>query len=48
MRKIKTYMDKLMNNKEFRERFDEEYQNICIGENMKILIIKQQKPAEQF
>ena len=31
MRKAKTYMDKLMINKEFRERFDEEYQNICIG-----------------
>ena len=34
MRKTKTYMDKLMNNKEFRKRFDEEYQNICIGEQI--------------
>jgi len=34
MRKTKTYMDKLMINKEFRERFDEEYQNICIGEQI--------------
>jgi transcriptional regulator with XRE-family HTH domain len=34
MRKTKTYMDKLMENKEFRQRFDEEYQNICIGEQI--------------
>ena len=27
-------MDKLMNNEEFRKRFDEEYQNICIGEQI--------------
>jgi len=34
MRKTKTYMDKLMKNKEFREKFDEEYKNICIGEQI--------------
>ena len=34
MRKTKTYMDKLMNNEEFLKRFDEEYQNICIGEQI--------------
>jgi len=34
MKKTKTYMDKLMENKEFRESFDEEYQNICIGEKI--------------
>ncbi|GAI14330.1 unnamed protein product, partial [marine sediment metagenome] len=34
MRKTKTYMDKLMKNEEFRKRFDEEYQNICIGEQI--------------
>ena len=34
MRKIKTYMDKLMKNKEFREKFDKEYQNLCIGEHI--------------
>ena len=34
MRKTKTYMDKLMKNKEFRERFDKEYQNLCIGEHI--------------
>lgn len=34
MRKIKTYMDKLMGNEEFRTRFDEEYQNLCIGEQI--------------
>jgi len=27
-------MDKLMKNKEFREKFDEEYKNICIGEQI--------------
>ena len=34
MRKTKTYMDKLMENKEFREKFDKEYQNLCIGEKI--------------
>ena len=34
MRKTKTYMDKLMKNKEFREKFDKEYQNLCIGEKI--------------
>jgi len=34
MKKTKTYMDKLMNNEEFRKRFDEEYPNICIGEKI--------------
>lgn len=27
-------MDKLTENKEFRERFDKEYQNLCIGEHV--------------
>ena len=27
-------MDKLMGNKEFREKFNEEYQNLCIGEKI--------------
>ena len=34
MKITKTYMDKLMNNKVFRERFDEEYHNLCIGEQI--------------
>jgi len=34
MKKTKTYMGKLMKNKEFREKFDEEYKNICIGEQI--------------
>ena len=34
MKKTKTYMDKLMKNKEFREKFDKEYQNLCIGEKI--------------
>ena len=34
MKKTKTYMDKLMKNKEFREKFDKEYHNLCIGEQM--------------
>lgn len=34
MKKTKTYMDKLMENKEFREKFDKEYQNLYIGEKI--------------
>ena len=34
MKKTKTYMDKLMENKKFREKFNKEYQNLCIGENI--------------
>ena len=34
MKKTKTYMDKLLENKEFRERFDKEYRNLCIGEKI--------------
>jgi DNA-binding transcriptional regulator YiaG len=34
MKKIKTYMNKLMENKEFREKFDKEYQYLCIGEHI--------------
>ena len=34
MKKTKAYMDKLMENKEFREKFDKEYQNLCIGEKI--------------
>lgn len=34
MRKTKTYMDKLMEKKEFREKFNKEYQNLCIGEKI--------------
>jgi len=30
MKKTKTYMDKLMENKEFREKFDKEYRNLCV------------------
>jgi len=30
----KTYMDKLIENKEFREKFDEEYQNLCVMEKI--------------
>lgn len=29
MRKNKTYLDRLMKNKEFQEKFDQEYQNLC-------------------
>lgn len=28
MRKTKTYLDRLMEDKEFRKKFDKEYQNI--------------------
>jgi hypothetical protein len=34
MKKTKTYMDKLMENKEFREKFDKEYHNLCVGEKI--------------
>jgi len=34
MKKTKTYMDKLIKNKEFREKFDKECQNLCIGEHL--------------
>jgi len=34
MNKTKTYMDKLMENKEFRENFDKEYQNLCVAEKI--------------
>jgi transcriptional regulator with XRE-family HTH domain len=34
MRKVETYMDRLMGDEEFRKRFDEEYQNLCIGEQI--------------
>ena len=54
MKKTKTYMDKLMENKEFREKFDKEYQNLCIGEKIagarhkakliQTVLAKQRKP----
>jgi transcriptional regulator with XRE-family HTH domain len=34
MKKNKTYFDKLMKNKEFGDKFTEEYQNVCIGERI--------------
>jgi len=37
MKNSKTYMDKLMKNKEFREKFDKEYKNLCIGEHIAII-----------
>ena len=40
MKKTKTYMDKLMENKEFREKFDKEYQNLCIGKRLLKFAIK--------
>jgi len=45
MKKTKTYMDKLMENKEFREKFDKEYHNLCIGE--KIAEIRHQAKLTQ-
>ena len=45
MRKTKTYMDKLMKNKEFREKFDKEYQNLCVAE--KIAEIRHQAKLTQ-
>ena len=37
MNKTKTYMDKLMENKEFREKFDKEYQNLCVAEKIAVI-----------
>ncbi|MDD5014047.1 MAG: hypothetical protein PHW73_02950 [Atribacterota bacterium] len=34
MKKTKTYMDQLMENKEFREKFDKEYQNLCVAKKI--------------
>ncbi len=34
MGKAKTYMDKIMSDEEFRRRFDEEYENLCISEQI--------------
>lgn len=34
MRKVETYMDRLMADAEFRKRFDKEYRNLCIGEQI--------------
>lgn len=34
MEKNKTYRDKLMTEKDSREKFDEECQNFCIGEQI--------------
>lgn len=34
MEKNKTYLDKLMTEKDFREKFDQEYQNLCIAEQI--------------
>jgi len=34
MEKNKTYLDKLMSEKDFREKFDQEYQNLCIAEQI--------------
>ena len=34
MKKTKTYIDRLMENKEFHEKFDKEYQNLCVAEKI--------------
>lgn len=34
MKKKKTYLDRLMGDKEFREKFDQEYRNLCIAEQI--------------
>ena len=34
MKKAETYLGKLMQDDEFRGKFDEEYQNLCIGEQI--------------
>ena len=34
MEKNKTYLDKLMAEKDFREEFEQEYQNLCVAEQI--------------
>ncbi len=34
MEKNKTYLDKLMTNNEFRQKFEQEYRNLCIAEQI--------------
>jgi len=34
MKKTKTYIDRLMKDKEFREKFYKEYRNLCVGEHL--------------
>lgn len=34
MKQNKTYLDKLMTEKDFREKFDKEYLNLCIAEQI--------------
>lgn len=34
MEKNKTYLDRLMAEKDFREEFDQEYQNLCVAEQI--------------
>ena len=33
-KRVKTYMDTLMADEGFREKFDQEYQNLCISEQI--------------
>jgi hypothetical protein len=33
-RKVKTFMDTLIADKKFREKFEQEYQNLCISEQI--------------
>jgi transcriptional regulator with XRE-family HTH domain len=34
MKKVKTYIDNLMEDEKFRKSFDKEYKNLCIGEQI--------------
>ncbi len=34
MKKHKTYMDELMRDRNFKEKFDVEYQNLCVAEQI--------------
>jgi hypothetical protein len=47
MKKTKTYMDKLMENKEFREKLNKEYQNLCICIGEKIAEIRHRANLRQ-
>lgn len=46
--KAKTYYDKLMQNKKFRERFEKEYRNLVISEKIAELRHKARLTQEQL
>ena len=44
----KNYLEKLMQNSEFKEKFKEEYQNVCIGEQIAKIRYKAKLTQEEL